>query len=207
MTGLAQCVLALAAIVSCGCAAVRALGVEWRAGASLWVPGAGVLFGLGAYSLGFAAVLLSVGPDPIALAAKDAALAGLGILAWRRVRSLARVPSTPAAAASPWTRVAWTILAGAIVVTVGAWILQARVAPDGDWDAWMIWNLRARFLARAPDLARVFAPSLAFTHLDYPLMVPGIVTSFWRIAATEPPGFPRRSPGCLHSALRARWRA
>ena len=73
-----------------------------------------------------------------------------------------------------------------VCVAILAWVAHFRALPDVDWDAWMIWNMRARFLAGAPgDLARAFAPSLAFSHTDYPLLVPGVVTTAWLLVGTD----------------------
>ena len=48
--------------------------------------------------------------------------------------------------------------------------------PDGGYDAWMIWNTRARFLVRAADFHTAFSPRLLFwLHQDYPWLVPGAV--------------------------------
>jgi hypothetical protein len=60
--------------------------------------------------------------------------------------------------------------------------------PDGGWDAWAIWNLRARFLARAgEDFRSAFSPDLLFwAHQDYPLLVPGIVAQAFLFWGTQP---------------------
>ncbi|OVE77164.1 hypothetical protein BVX99_03420, partial [bacterium F16] len=52
---------------------------------------------------------------------------------------------------------------------------QARFS-HGTWDAWAIWNLRAHFLSTSgTDLYAAFAPSLAWSHPDYPLLLPTLV--------------------------------
>src|SRR5207237_5909321 len=38
------------------------------------------------------------------------------------------------------------LFVGSVVVCVMALVHQALAAPHGAWDAWAIWNLRARFL-------------------------------------------------------------
>ncbi len=53
-------------------------------------------------------------------------------------------------------------------------------APHGDWDAWAIWNLRARFLFRAgPAWKEAFSPLLTWSHPDYPLLLPLSVARCW----------------------------
>jgi hypothetical protein len=57
-----------------------------------------------------------------------------------------------------------------ILAIAGAAAMFAR-SPLGDWDAWAIWNLRARTLFRAGDAWRTaFSP--VYVHADYPLLVP-----------------------------------
>jgi hypothetical protein len=52
--------------------------------------------------------------------------------------------------------------------------------PHGNWDAWSIWNLRAKFLAAGDGLmARAWSPKLNFTHPDYPLLLSGFIASCW----------------------------
>ncbi|HZU26981.1 MAG TPA: hypothetical protein VFA04_15755 [Bryobacteraceae bacterium] len=52
--------------------------------------------------------------------------------------------------------------------------------PAGDWDAWAIWNLRARFLA-APDglIQRAWSPQLHGSHPEYPLLTSGFIARCW----------------------------
>ena len=54
--------------------------------------------------------------------------------------------------------------------------------PHGRWDAWAIWNLRAKFLAAPSDGWRdAFDPVLAWSHPDYPLLLPLAVARGWVI--------------------------
>ncbi|TLV02537.1 hypothetical protein [Dyadobacter luticola] len=50
----------------------------------------------------------------------------------------------------------------------------------GDWDAWAIWNLHAKFLFYPEHWRNIFTASLAETHPDYPLMLPSLIALFWR---------------------------
>ena len=57
--------------------------------------------------------------------------------------------------------------------------------PLGDWDAWAIWNQRARFFFRAGEQWRqAFAPM--FHHPDYPLLVPSGNARLWSYLGDEP---------------------
>jgi hypothetical protein len=52
--------------------------------------------------------------------------------------------------------------------------------PHGNWDAWSIWNLRAKFLAAGDGLAaRAYSPMLNFTHPEYPLLISAFVAGSW----------------------------
>lgn len=176
-------ILWLAAIAVSGHALSGSLGVMGGLAARLWHVGAAVLLGLGASSAGFGVVAMTTGVRPGALAAKDLLLLFIAVWWMRRHRGDVRVGrAAPAGPALRW----WWLLGGMVCVSVFAWSAYFRALPDVDWDAWMIWNLRARFLAHAPhDLARAFAPSLAFSHTDYPLLVPGLVTTAWLFVGTE----------------------
>ena len=58
--------------------------------------------------------------------------------------------------------------------------------PDGGVDAFIIWNLRARWLFRAREPSSAFSPDILFwTHQDYPLMVPGIVARGFALIGHE----------------------
>jgi hypothetical protein len=50
----------------------------------------------------------------------------------------------------------------------------------GGWDAWAIWNLHAKFLFYPESWTSMFHPNLAWSHPDYPVLLPAMVTSFWK---------------------------
>jgi hypothetical protein len=52
--------------------------------------------------------------------------------------------------------------------------------PYGKWDAWAIWNFRARWLFRGEDQwAYAFSNYVLDSHPDYPLLIPGSVFRLW----------------------------
>ena len=59
--------------------------------------------------------------------------------------------------------------------------------PDGAWDAWMIWHLRARWFARAGNaFASAFSPGINFyAHQDSPLLLPGAIAQGFVDSASE----------------------
>lgn len=76
----------------------------------------------------------------------------------------------------------WLTLAGALIVFG---LLTLRF-PHGQWDAWMIWNLRARSVFRGgADWQQAFSPLLAWSHPDYPLLWPMSVARGWALVGRE----------------------
>lgn len=84
----------------------------------------------------------------------------------------------------PWWLKALLGLAAILAVTM--FLGAVFYNPHGDEAAWSIWNLRARFLFRAGPLWRdAFVSDLKWTHLDYPLLLPGLVAMCWTLARGE----------------------
>jgi hypothetical protein len=108
-------------------------------------------------------------------------LAGLAWLGYDAIRRRA-----PAAVSDVPVRTPLFIpIAAVLLVVVG--IATAAMAtawdanPQGNWDGWAIWNLRARFLASGAGISqRAWSPILgATTHAEYPLLVSGFVARCW----------------------------
>lgn len=59
------------------------------------------------------------------------------------------------------------------------WHLQTLNNPHGHWDAWAIWNLRARFIFSNEFWSNGFSPFIAWSHPDYPLLLPAFVARTW----------------------------
>ncbi|MCL2670173.1 MAG: glycosyltransferase family 39 protein, partial [Syntrophaceae bacterium] len=71
-----------------------------------------------------------------------------------------------------------------------AWLVSFAVAtlrePQGRWDAWLIWNMHARFLYRGGEAWRdAFASGLDWSHWDYPLLLPLSILRGWIYAGQE----------------------
>jgi len=78
-------------------------------------------------------------------------------------------------------------LTGAFIITtvlaIATMIVMSNAAPHGRWDAWCIWNLRARFLYLGGDnWQRVFDPVINWSHPDYPLLLPMTIARGWHYA-------------------------
>lgn len=63
--------------------------------------------------------------------------------------------------------------------------IQAERFPQGQWDAWAVWNLRARFLYRAADGRAALLADPPLSHFDYPLLLPASVARLWAYAGRE----------------------
>jgi len=140
--------------------------------------------GIGIASTLYFLTLALLGPKLPALAAVEgvalmAALA-LGVLVRRRGTELRWAPGPP----TPWHFTAALGIALASAITI--FIFCTLTKPHGEWDAWAIWNLRARFLVRAGEFWRdAFSNQMAWSHPDYPLLIPGIVALCWTMAHSE----------------------
>ena len=175
-------VLAFAAVASSGAAVVAFVPMRRTARAAL-----AALFGLGIWSAAYAAALFIAGNTPQTLLAKDAllAVAGVVVLSFRRFRAIRAAPPPVPGVTPSWVRAA---AIAACVLASAFFVVHTLRHPDGGWDAWAIWNLRARFLARAgPDFHAAFSPEILFwAHQDYPLLVPGIVAQGFQLVRAQP---------------------
>lgn len=54
-------------------------------------------------------------------------------------------------------------------------------APDGGFDGWALWTMKARFMFRDAGVhwRDVYTPLLAVFHPDYPLLIPGTIARSW----------------------------
>ncbi len=80
------------------------------------------------------------------------------------------------------------LLTAALALTVCvSFAAQTAAMPHGEWDAWAIWNLRARFIYRGypDDWRNGFSALLAWSHTDYPLLLPVAVARAWTLAGRE----------------------
>ncbi len=69
---------------------------------------------------------------------------------------------------------------------VAAFIFAFLKEPHGRWDAWLIWNMHARFLFRAGEAWQgVFSVPMDWSHWDYPLLLPLSIVRSWKYASAE----------------------
>ena len=66
------------------------------------------------------------------------------------------------------------------VISGLSFIKYSLLSPSGAWDAWAMWNMKARFIITAGTHWRsIFAPDLGWLHPDYPLLLPLSVVRGW----------------------------
>lgn len=117
------------------------------------------------------------------------ALLVLGADAWHRRRRSAPVDEPNPAQAKGDRIVLIASAAGTAVLlalAARAFWVHRSLHPHGEWDAWAIWNLRARAMLRgAPDWTSVFSSSIAWSNVDYPLLLPLTVARLWAFEGAE----------------------
>jgi hypothetical protein len=163
----------------------------WAASALTFALGAGG--GIAASSVLFFLLALCGVASPVAILLLDLALLAASLAALWRTRG--KAPEPPASAAPPAFRWNWLLalaLAAGLALVLSGLISTAAANPLGDWDAWAIWNLRAKFLA-GPGAAwkGALSPLLAHSHPDYPLLSSGFVAMVWKAFGRAAPWVPQ----------------
>jgi len=86
-----------------------------------------------------------------------------------------------------WSWLDWglcLIFLGVLILGLITFDAYTKANPHGRYDAWAIWNVRARMLARGGEHWKsVFIPQVF--HADYPLLVPLTTARSWVLAGTE----------------------
>lgn len=74
----------------------------------------------------------------------------------------------------------------ALLINANAWFARFRDEPLGFWDAFAIWNLKARFffLDGGEGWQRAFSNAISWSHTDYPLLLPLNVARLWTYAGS-----------------------
>jgi len=79
-----------------------------------------------------------------------------------------------------------TIFAVELLASLGSFLVAFLKEPHGKWDAWLIWNMHARFLYRSGEAWReVFAGGMEWSHWDYPLLLPLSIVRGWKYSGND----------------------
>ena len=165
--------------------AYRPVPAAWLLNLSL---GAGL--GVGVLSLLFFLVRLLVGPSNIVYGvAEILTLAAAAAGCW-----LFRDKTLSGAEPERFGGWQWLLLAATTVclaVAVAQFFDSSAAAPYGNWDAWSIWNLRAKLLAQPNESWKnAFSPFLnqlgggGATHGDYPLLLSAYIARCWSLTGS-----------------------
>ncbi|MBM3854669.1 MAG: hypothetical protein FJ399_16210, partial [Verrucomicrobia bacterium] len=177
---------------------------SWRAEWPLVLP-LGFLVGMGVTSyLHLGTTLLTAHPPLLGGALEIGAIGGLVWVVQRR-------PAVPGRAGGfrlpqTWQELllASVLVQGLVAAVVIGWRTY-RAEPFGGWDGWAIWNLHARFLARAGPAwpALLAEPQLSWTHPDYPRLLAASVARGWSWAGGEAPAVSALVSGAFALAVPA----
>lgn len=156
------------------------------AGALLTISlGAGL--GIGTLSLVFFLSRLLAGPSNAAAFIDELLLVGLaGAGCWAaRNRSEVKIPGGMPIG---WFWLLPASLLAAVSIALAVFLNTSATDPYGYWDAWAVWNLRAKLLAQHDASWRnAFSPALnqlagaGATHGDYPLLLSGYIARCWSL--------------------------
>jgi hypothetical protein len=116
------------------------------------------------------------------------ALAAAG--AWYRWRR--RPPAHDTSGPVPPPAIHWPILIVFLVVAglaAGTALQEYLTSPHGEWDAWAVWNHKARFLVRGGE-RWTDQLSITWSNPTHPLLVPLAVARLWAYAQSEATAIP-----------------
>jgi hypothetical protein len=186
---LLHCVVAWAAG-----AAVVSLGLgAGPAGSRLLLAAVALPLGLGLGSAAFAASLFAGASRWIAAGWVLGGLAALALAGFAVIcggRRWSRRAEYDRAGSERPTRAALALAAIVACFALPSLVRLALAAPEGGWDALMVWNLRARMLFHAGNLRDAFPADVVTSHPDYPLLVPGLIVQLWTLAGSADPRIP-----------------
>jgi hypothetical protein len=164
---------------------LRELGGSRRGlfAARLWLLCMAAGLGLGLASCTFFLRLLLGGKAALVFAILESAVL-VYLIAWRIARSARR--STRPSREGALSPVLAILLAMGFAASGLAYASYTRERPHGTWDAFGIWNMRAKLLYHAPSgWMEVFREPSVMPHMDYPLLLPATVARIWRGLAAD----------------------
>lgn len=109
--------------------------------------------------------------------------AACGYLFWK-YRHSARFNSA-APLSGWWLRLLAALFVLALATDIFIFFADTAKDPHGLYDAWSYWNLRAKFISRAPSEWADLFKYLYFFHGDYPLLHSGFIARGWLFSRSE----------------------
>jgi len=151
---------------------------------SVFLFSLGTGLGMGTASCLYFICLALFGPSPLILAGFGAILAGAAILGGMTAKSRGVTLEWAAGPVTP-AYLTW-LVAAAAAMAVAMFVVLSLEKPQGEWDAWSIWNLKARFLFRGgEDWKNALSIQIPSSHPDYPLLLPSVVALCWTLGRAE----------------------
>jgi hypothetical protein len=147
--------------------------------------------GFGLFSCLYFLQLSLSGPSRKRLAAEAVALFVLLLAVWsyRVLRQKGPPSGKPQQELTPKDRlhkaipVVFSIALASAILT---FIFMSLKRPHGEWDAWAVFNMKARFLFRAGENWRdLFTPPFEWAGPDYPLLWPAAIAGCWVLMGKE----------------------
>lgn len=174
-----------------------------------WEAALGAAVGLGLASCVFFLLVWTGLGRPVPLLSVQLILAAGAALAWRiRKRRAPQAFETSPSGPSAGLWLLRAATAVALLLLVAGWLVTTQASPHGEWDAFSIWNLRAKYLAAGRDTWRnavslsVGGDLLGAQHPDYPLLLSSLTAQVWMLNGEDSPWVPA-GIGLLYSLLAA----
>lgn len=192
--------VAIVSAVAAGCLILLSMApiAEWKPRWAAWLLALSLGAGLGVALNSFLFfLLLLLGVPGAAWALPFAVLLAAAAVFWsfralRTARPAASlVPGPPETPAFRWNWALGLAFAAGLLLVCGAFRASVEANPHGQWDAWSIWNLRAKYLA-GPGQTWKYAvsPLLSDTHPDYPLLQSSFIALLWKGSGASTPFAP-----------------
>jgi len=74
----------------------------------------------------------------------------------------------------------WPLLILSVSILLLTLLFIDHTRKWGGWDSFAIWTLHAKFLYYDQHWATYLSPRMAWSHPDYPLMLPSLIAFFWK---------------------------
>jgi hypothetical protein len=192
--------LAILSTVAAGCLILLSIApiAGWKPRWAAWLLAVSLGAGLGiAIDSSLFFLLLLLGVPGAAWALPYAVLLAAAAVFWSfRAHRTARpaaslLPGLPESPAFRWNWALGLAFAIGLLLVFGAFFASVEANPDGQWDAWSIWNLRAKYLAGpGPSWKYAVSPLLSETHPDYPLLQSSFIAMLWKGSGASTPFAP-----------------
>jgi hypothetical protein len=163
-------------------------------GVGLWVPGVGgrspwapvlrgslgIGLGMGALScLYFLLLIAGTANLPVVGAVEGFALLAAGGAHLIRRRQSAASAAAEELPAFPWNWALGLAAAGMAALFVASFLNVSELNPQGGWDAFAIWNLRAHYLTHSETWRYAVTAQATGAHMEYPLLLSSFIARGW----------------------------